>query len=221
MTSDSLKPVLGIIGGTGLLGTGLARRWAKAGYPVIIGSRDPGKAQDAAAALPAVAGCRKAQGAGYAETAEAADIVVLTIPFAHQTEIIRMIRPALRGQLVLDTTVPLGPDKCAAIHLLQTGSAAVAAQKYLAGVAPVASAFHNVPARRLALDEPIDCDVLVFAEEAADRAKAMSLVDGAGLRGVSGGKLANSLAAEAMTSVLISIQREYRSKICGVRVTGL
>jgi 8-hydroxy-5-deazaflavin:NADPH oxidoreductase len=221
VTSSSLKPVLGIIGGTGRLGTGLARRWVKAGYPMIIGSRDPGKAQDAAAALSAAAESQQIRGAGYVETAEAADVVVLTIPFAQQADIIGMIRPALRGQLVLDTTVPLGPDKCAANHLLRTGSAAVAAQRHLAGAARVASAFHNVPARSLSEDEPIDCDVLVFADDEADRAEAMSLVEAAGLRGVSGGALANSLAAEAMTSVLISVQREYRRKICGVRFTGL
>lgn len=217
--SASSKPVLGIIGGTGLLGSGLARRWARAGYPVIIGSRDPARARDAAAALPA--GCVAARGDGYAETAAAADIVVLTIPFGTQAGVIDIIRPALRGQLVLDTTVPLGSDKAAVRHIVETGSAAVAAQRQLAGVARVASAFHNVPARRLIEDQPIDCDVLVFADEADDRATVMTLVQAAGLRGVHGGVLANSFAAEAMTSVLIRIQREYRTKVAGVRITGL
>ncbi len=215
------KPVLGIIGGTGMLGTGLARRWSRAGYAVIIGSRDPGKAADAAAQLSALPGGERATGAGYADAAAAADVIVLTVPFKGQAEVIDSIRPALRGQLVLDTTVPLIAHSTATVHLPEFGSAAVAAQRHLGDAGRVVSAFHNIPAKRLAGDEPIDCDVLVFGDRAADRETAITLVQAAGLRGLHGGALANSAAAEALTSVLIGIQRHYRTGVAGLRITGI
>jgi predicted dinucleotide-binding enzyme len=105
--------------------------------------------------------------------------------------------------------------------LPEAGSAAVAAQRRLNGVARVVSAFHNVAARQLQQDAPIDCDVLVFGNDAADRWSAISLVEAAGLRGVHGGPLANSAAAEALASVLIGINRNYKVSGAGVRITGL
>ena len=204
-----------------MLGTGLARRWSRAGYPVILGSRDPDKAAHAAAHLPPPPGGRRATGAGYADTAAAADLIVLTVPFKSHAEVIGGIRPALHGQIVLDTTVPLIPHSTASVHLPELGSAAVAAQRHLGDAARVVSAFHNIPAKRLAGDEPIDCDVLVFGDHAADRETVITLVEAAGLRGLHGGALANSAAAEALTSVLIGIQRHYRTRVAGLRITGI
>jgi 8-hydroxy-5-deazaflavin:NADPH oxidoreductase len=209
-----------MIGGTGALGVALARRWVKAGYSVIIGSRDPAKAREAAAALPMVDGGGKAHGAGYAEAAATADILILTVRFAHQAAVIDLIRPVLRGQLLIDATVPLMPDPALA-QLPEAGSAAVAGQQRLGTAARVVSAFHNVPAKRLGEEGIIDCDVLVFGDEAADRETAIALVEAAGLRGLHGGRLANSAAAEALTSVLIAIQRHYRTQAAGIRITGL
>jgi NADPH-dependent F420 reductase len=213
------KPAIGVIGGAGALGSALARRWARAGYPVIIGSRDPARARDTAARLARAAGGEVA-GDNYAAAA-AAEIVVITVPFAAQAGTIEAIRPSLRGQLLLDTTVPLALEGFAASALHETGSAAVAAQHRLGRLARVVSAFHNVPARRLAKDEPIDCDVLVFGDDPADREAVIRLAIDAGLRGIHGGPLANSLAAEAMTSVLIGINRYYRRRVAGIRITGL
>ena len=221
MTGDPPdKPVLGIVGGTGLLGTGLARRWTRAGYSVIIGSRDQAKAKDAAALVSLASDERRAEGGGNIDAA-ATDIVVMAVPFNHQAEVIDSIRPALRGQIVLDTTVPLIPHSTALVHLPQLGSAAVTAQRHLGSAARVLSAFHNIPAKRLAKDEPIDCDVLVFGDSAADRESIIALVEAAGLRGLHGGPLANSVAAEALTSVLIGIQRHYHTRVAGIRITGI
>lgn len=213
------KPVIGIIGGTGALGSGLSRRWSGAGYPVIIGSRDPAKAREAARRIAHDAGA-DVTGDSYM-VAAAADIVVLAVPFASQGEIVDAIRPALHGQIVIDTTVPLAPGRLATSHLQETGSAAVAARRRLGTAARVVSAFHNVPARHLAEHGPIDCDVLVFGDAAADREIAIQLVVDAGLRGIHGGPLANSIAAEAMTSVLIGINRQYQPRLAGIRITGL
>jgi len=217
----ALRPVLALIGGTGALGTGLARRWVKAGYAVHIGSRDLGKAKDAAAALAVPEDGMLPEGASYADAAAAADIVILTVPFAAQGEAIDAIKPSVSGKLIVDTTVPLPQPKAALVQLSEFASAAVAAQKRLGDVARVVSAFHNVPARRLQQDIMIDCDVLVFGDGLSDRHRTIALVQAAGMRGVHGGPLANSVAAEAMTSVLININRHYKADHVGIRITGI
>jgi NADPH-dependent F420 reductase len=216
-----MRPVLGMIGGTGALGTGLARRWVKAGYTVIIGSRDLGRAQDAAAALAVPEGGSTPEGASYADAAVAADIVIMTVPFLHQAAAIEEIKQGARGKIVLDTTVPLMQPDSARVQLPPGGSAAVAAQQRLGDGARVVSAFHNVPARRLLQDMMIDCDVLVFGDHGADRQMAIALVEAAGMRGIHAGPLVNSVAAETMTSVLIGINRAYKAGHAGFLITGL
>lgn len=215
------RPSLAVIGGTGALGSGLARRWLAAGYAVTIGSRDPAKAWATAAALAEKTGCGDVHGAGYVEAAADADCLVLTIPYAVQAAMLDAIRPSMRGQLVIDTTVPLMPPSAAMVRLPEIGSAAVAAQERLGGMARVVSAFHNVSARQLEGGHLIDCHVLVFGDQAGDREAAITLVEAAGLRGVHGGPLANSVAAEALTSVLIGINRYYSIGNAGLRITGL
>jgi NADPH-dependent F420 reductase len=215
------RPVLGIIGGTGVLGAGLARRWVNAGYPVVIGSRDPAKAGEAASGLEAAFSGAKAEGAGYAEAAAAAGIVVLTVPYQHQPEVIEAMRPGLRGQLLLDTTVPLMPGDAAIVQLPPAGSAAVALQQRLGNTARVVSAFHTIPAKSLREENGFACDVLVFGDAIEDRDSGIRLVDDAGMHGIHGGPLANSAAAEAMTSVLISINRAYAIRNACLTITGL
>jgi len=212
------KPTLAVIGGTGDLGSGLARRWAAAGYPVIVGSRSATKAAEAAAALT---GSVKARGLANAEAACLGDIVVVTVPFASQGPILDAIRDAVAGKLVIDTTVPLVPPKVARVQLPPEDSAAVAAQKRLGDKTRVVGAFHNVAAHKLQRDEPIDCDVLVFGDDPKDRATAIALAEAAGLRGLHAGPLANSTAAEALTSVLIGINRTYKVDGAGIRITGI
>jgi NADPH-dependent F420 reductase len=212
------KPTLAVIGGTGDLGSGLARRWAAAGYPVIIGSRSAEKAGEAAAAL---AGPVAARGLANAEAARAADIVVVTVPFASQGPILDEIREASAGKLVVDTSVPLMPPKVMRVQLPPEDSAAVAAQKRLGDKIRVVGAFHNVAAHKLAKSEPIDCDVLVFGDDPKDRDAVIALAQAAGLRGLHAGPLANSTAAEALTSVLIGINRNYKVDGAGIRITGI
>ena len=215
------KPTLAIIGGTGALGAGLAHRLAKAGYPIVIGSRSAEKAQAAAQALQAPPGTTAARGATNAEAARSADVVMVTVPWASQAQILEEIAPHVAGKLVVDTTVPLVPPRVARVQMPPEGSAALAAQKRLGPSVRMVSAFHSVAAHKLIKDEAIDCDVLVFGDDPKDRDIVVALAAAANLRGVHAGPLANSVAAEALTSVLIGINRNYKVDGAGIRITGI
>ncbi len=215
------KPILAIIGGTGDLGTGLARRWAKAGYPLVIGSRTAEKAATAAADLSPLATGPKPRGMANLDAAKAGDVIVLTVPFASAAATLDEIKPAVAGKLVVDTTVPLMPPRVARVQLPPEGCAALAAQLRLGEGVRVVSAFHNVAAHKLQqLDMALDCDVLVFGVKAVDRVVAFKLAVALGVRGLHAGVLANSAAAEAMTSVIIGINRTYKVDGASIRITG-
>ncbi|MCK0508178.1 NADPH-dependent F420 reductase [Aromatoleum anaerobium] len=218
MTIEAGK-VIGVVGGTGHLGAALARRWAKAGYGIVIGSRDADKARVAADALGAEQGRSIASGTNKA-AAERADIVVVTVPFASQAAVLDEIRPVVAGKIVVDTTVPLVPPKVMRVQLPAEGCAAARAQALLGADVRVVSAFHNVAAHKLATDELVECDVLVFGDDKAARAEVVALADAAGLRGLHAGALANSAAAEALTSILIFMNRNYAVDGAGIRITG-
>ena len=210
---------IAIIGGTGKLGAALARRWARVGLEVIIGSRDAARAEEAAASLRGE--LRVAVGADSNRAAAArARTLVVTVPYAAHTATLEEIRVASAGKLVIDTTVPLVPPKVMRVQLPPEGSAAVKAQQLLGPGATVVAAFHSVAAHKLATDADIDCDVLVFGDDRGARARAVALARAAGLRGLHGGALANAAAAEALTSVLIFINKTYQVDGAGVRITG-
>ena len=214
-------PRVAIIGGTGPLGSGLARRLLLAGYAVVIGSRTAAKAEAAAAALAGVASPDRLRGADNLAAAKLGAVVFITVPWASQAAILDEIKPQLAGKLVVDTTVPLVPPKVARVQLPEQHSAAVAAQVRLGPEVRVVSAFHNVAAQKLAGDGAIDCDVLVFGDNAKDREIVVGLAKAMGLDAVHAGPLANSVAAEALTSVLIGINRTYKAEGAGVRITGI
>jgi 8-hydroxy-5-deazaflavin:NADPH oxidoreductase len=217
------KPSIAIVGGTGLLGSGLARRLAVAGYSLLIGSRTADKAEAAAAQLVAAGGA--ARGATNADAAKGAEVVIVTVPWQSQAAIIEEIRPHVAGKLVIDTTVPLVPPKVARVQLPAEQSAALAAQQRLGAGVRVAAAFHTVAAHKLQhklqRDEPIEADVLVFGDDAKDREIVIGLVQAIKLRGIHAGPLVNAVAAEALTSVLIGINRAYKVDGAGIRITGI
>lgn len=215
------KPTLAIVGGTGTLGSGLARRLSLAGYPVILGSRSAEKAQEAAGALPRASAGPAPRGASNADAAKAADVVLVTVPWESQAKILDEIAPHVAGKLVVDTTVPLVPPRVARVQLPPEHSAALTAQKRLGAGVRLVSAFHNVAGHKLQTDQSVDCDVLVFGDDPKDRAIVVELAKAAGLRGVHAGPLANSVAAEALTSVLIGINRNYKVDGAGIRITGI
>ena len=224
MTTDNL-PVLAILGGTGDLGTGLARRWAQAGYRVIIGSRTHEKAETAVADLREVMAERgvgdvSVQAMENLAAAEAADIVTLTVPFSHQASTLELVKPALQGKILIDVTVPLMPPKVGRVQLPQGGSAGQIAQDFLGPDVKVVSAFQNVAAHHLQSDHDIDCDVLVSGDDEEARETVIGLAKDAGMQAFHAGPIANAAAAEALTSVLIQINRRHKCH-AGIRTSGL
>ncbi|MCL4744411.1 MAG: NADPH-dependent F420 reductase [Burkholderiaceae bacterium] len=215
---------IAIIGGTGALGLGLALRWAHAGLDIIIGSRRLESAMEARETV--VRRIREHTGqqprvdaAVNPDAAAQAGVVVLAVPFAQQQAVLSTVREHVLGKLVVDTTVPLVPPKVGTVQLPECGSAAVAAQLALGDATQVISAFHNVAADSLQSLGSLDCDVLVFGNEKQARERGLRLVEAAGMRAFEGGPLANSIAAEAMTSVLITINRQHKCH-AGIRITG-
>ncbi len=212
--------MIAILGGTGDLGGALARRWVKAGLNVAIGSRAAESAARAADALSASVGRKVASGAN-AEVAAQADIVVVTVPFSAQEATLASVKDVVAGKLVVDTTVPLVPPKVMRVQLPPEGSAALKAQRILGDGVTLVSGFHNVSAEKLARDEPFEADVLIFGDDKEARARVVELAGKAGLRGLHGGVLANSAAAEALTSVLIFVNKTYKVEGgAGIRLTG-
>lgn len=209
---------IGIIGGTGKLGFALAARLARAGCTVIVGSRDSAKAKEAVATLDSALSVTAADNI---DAAAQADLVIVTVPFSAQAQTLQDIAAVVAGKIVVDTTVPLVPPKVARVQLPPEGSAAQCAQNILGENVRVVSAFHNVSAHKMALDTPLECDVLVFSDDVEARGLVVELSTLAGMRGLHAGSLANSAAAEAMTSILIFMNRHYKSDGAGIRITAV
>lgn len=224
MTQASL-PVLAVLGGTGDLGTGLARRWAQAGYRVIIGSRTLEKAEAARADLREIMAERgvaeiEVEAMENLDAASAADIITLTVPFSHQASTLEYVKAPLAGKILIDVTVPLVPPKVGRVQLPGQGSAGQIAQQLLGEDVRVVSAFQNVAAHHLQEGHGLDCDVLVCGDSKEARTAVIALVEAAGMRGYHAGPIDNSAAAEALTSVLITINRQYKCH-AGISITGL
>jgi 8-hydroxy-5-deazaflavin:NADPH oxidoreductase len=209
-----MSKTIAILGGTGDLGTGLARRWAKAGHRVIIGSRSEERANEAASKVEG------AEGMENLAAATAAEIVAITVPYENQLRTLEAVKSALAGKILIDATVPLMPPRVGTVQLPEGGSAAVNAQKMLGEDVTVVSAFQNVAADKMQSGEDLECDVLVAGDKLAAREIVVGLVGDAGMRGWHAGPLANSAAAEALTSVIIQINRRYKIAGAGIRITG-
>jgi len=219
---DVPLPALAFLGGTGAEGSGLALRFAHAGFPVTIGSRTVEKAQSVAEELSAELENGAISAAANLAAAEAADIAVLTVPYAAQQATALEVAPALRGKILVDATVPLVPPKVGRVQLPEGGSAVAALQLALGEDIRVVSAFQNVGAQHLRdVGHDIDCDVLVCSDNVEAREMVVQLARAIGLRAWHAGPLANSAAAEALTSVLISINRRHKVPGAGIRITGV
>ena len=215
------KKKIAVLGGTGNLGYALAWRWARAGHEVIVGSRVEEKAQNAAAELNKKPGGESIKGADNLAATKQAEVVVLTVPFAAHKATLESIKPGLSGQVFIDTTVPLMPPKVAVVQLPEEGSAAALTRNILGDRARVTAAFHNVAANLLEQDVEIDCDILVTGDDLGTRKQVMQLVEDSGCRAINAGKLANAAAAEALTSLLIHINKTYKTSHSGIRITGI
>jgi NADPH-dependent F420 reductase len=208
-------PVIAVLGGTGAEGSGLAARWAAAGYRVLVGSRSEERAVEFAAEIGA-------EGMDNAAAAAACDIAVLTVPYQAQRATLTALREPLQGKILVDVTVPLVPPKVMRVQLPEEGCAAQIAQAVLGEGVRVVSAFQNVSAGHLNdPDHEIDCDVLVTGDDPAARGEVVKLAEAVGLTAIEAGPLDNAVAAEALTSLLIWINRKYRSPGAGIRITAL
>ncbi|WBX82801.1 NADPH-dependent F420 reductase [Sphingosinicella microcystinivorans] len=216
------KPTIAVLGGTGKEGGGLALRWAHRGYPVIVGSRTAERAAEAAAAMNETLGGAAVTGAANADAAAKADIVVLAVPYAAQQSTVQEVRTQLEGKILIDVTVPLVPPKVSRVQLPEGGSAVEAVQKLLGEGVKVVSAFQNISAHHLTkLDEEIECDVLVCADDPETADTVVALAEAIGLKAWNAGPLANSVVAEGLTSVLIALNRKYKVPGSGIRITGI
>jgi len=208
---------IAILGGTGALGLGLASRWIRSGHEVLIGSRTIESAKSACEKL----NISEDQGMLNMDAAKQAEIACLTVPFSFQLDILSEVKNALSGKILIDGTVPLVPPKVMRVQLPEEGCAAIRAQTLLGGSVQVISAFQNISAELLQTDAEIDCDVLVCGDKRDSREQVIGLVNDAGLTGWHAGPLCNSAAAEALTSVLIAINKNHTIKHSGIKITGV
>jgi len=209
-----------VLGGTGNLGFALVGRLAKAGYEVWIGSRDPAKAEASAAQVAAHGYPGVVKGAGLADAAAHCEVCVLAVPYAAHAGTLAQVKDAVQGKIVVDTTVPLMPPKVGTVQLPAAGSAAVETAQALGPGVRIVSALQNIGAEKLGSGGDIDSDVLVCGDDAASVEVIRALLGELGLRSWHAGPLANSAAAEALTSVLIQLNRRYKLGQAGIRITG-
>jgi 8-hydroxy-5-deazaflavin:NADPH oxidoreductase len=213
---------IAIVGGTGKEGKGLAYRWIKAGYTVIIGSRQIEKALLAVEEiLTATGGKGSLVGKTNLAAVEQADIVIMTVPYAVHNEMLQSLKDYLAGKIFVDVTVPLVPPKVSKVQMPKAGSAAQEAREILGENISVVSAFQNISYENLMRDDYSDCDVLVCGSDLAAREAVLKLVEDAGLMGWDAGPIENSVVLEGLTSVLIGINKKYGSRSSGIRITGV
>ena len=213
---------IAVVGGTGAEGSAIALRLGHAGYRVILGTRDPTKGARISEELNRILGHAAVQFATNDEAAGAAQIVILTVPYNVQISIVKELSPALEHKILIDATVPLLPPKVSSVQLPPGGSAVAIIQQMLGDKVRVVSAFQNVAAHKLRdLEADIGCDVLVCGDDAGARVVALELIEKIGLRGLDAGPICNSAAAEALTSILIFLNRKYKVPGSGIKITGL
>jgi len=225
MDNDAVKePLLltiAILGGTGKEGKGLAYRWAKAGYKILIGSRSSERAVTTASEIMELAeGDTSVVGTSNHEAAQLAEIVVLTVPYAAHRETLESVKDVLKGKLLIDVTVPLVPGKVTRVQIPPAGSAAQEAREIVGEGVEVIAAFQNISHEHLLTDENVDCDVLVTGTSKDARTEALKLVEAAGLTGWDAGPIENSVVLEGLTNVLININKRYGSTHAGIKITG-
>ena len=212
---------IALIGGTGEEGMGLAYRFALAGHQCIIGSRAIEKAQAAAAELREKDASLQIEGAANERAAQNGDLIVVTTPYNAQAATLPPLADALANKIVISAVVPMAFNQGRASLIdVPEGSAAQQAQALLAR-STVVGAFQNLSAKKLLRDRPIEADVVICADDAEAKRRIMDLAgDIAGVRGIDGGALANAKIVEAITVLLVSINRAYKTQ-AGIRIAGV
>jgi NADPH-dependent F420 reductase len=212
---------IGILGGTGKEGSGLALRLARAGHAVILGSRDEERARAKAADLAATSG-GDVVGASNYEAGSLGDIVIVAVPFAGHRALLEELRPVLASKIIIDTVVPLDFKAKHSYAPPDEGSAAEQAQAVLGTDAKVVAALHQIAAHELSLlDHAIEADGFLCGDDAASKERVSDLIRAIGVRPVDAGPLKNAPLLEAMTPLLIEINKKHKVKSAGLRITGI
>ena len=220
LSASTSLPTVAILGGTGKEGPGLAMRWASAGYPIIIGSRQLDKAQATAAEINAKLGTDKVRGLENSEAARLADISILTVVQSAHQAAVESLKDALQGKILVDATArvdfrdPRPPEQ---------PSAARVAQDVLGSGVKVVAAYQNVPASALkkSLGQPMDVDVLVCADVIEAAEEVIQMTQSVGLHAYYAGSLDNAIVVEGLTSLLISMNKYYGGHSAAIRITGI
>ncbi len=219
--NSSLLMTVAVLGGTGKEGSGLAIRWALNGYRVIIGSRSAEKAEAKVVELNEKLGGDYLKGMANEDAAKEAHLVVLSVPYTAHKSTIEGVKEHLAGKILVDVTVPARPPKVNIVHLPEGKSAALEAQSYLPD-AKVVAAFQNVSATKIKNPEvDPNCDVLICGDDLDAKQEVIKLSEAAGMRGIDAGPLQNAIAVEALTSVIVHINKTYKVKGAGIRITNL
>lgn len=212
---------IGIVGGTGREGRGLAIRWARSGHDVFIGSRKAEKGAAKAAELAEELGLT-IEGGDNAWACERAELIVVTVPYGAHRPTFESIKDTVGSKIVVDITVPLQPPKVRSVNLPEGNAAALEARGYLGDDARLVAALHHISSEHLGdPDHSFDCDVLVCGDDKEARAEVITLIGDLGLRGIDAGVLKNAVALESLTPVLLHINRRYKSVGSGIRITGI
>ena len=229
---SDLGKTIAIIGGTGALGSALAFRWGQSGYKIILGSRNEDKAKLSASKLNNLLGKESAKGLSNRDAANAAEIIVLTVPFSNHNAIVDEIMEVAQGKIVVDTTVPLVPPIVSRVQLPEGGSVARMTQEKLGENVRVVSAFQTIAAAELAKGTSsgklscvnshsgLENEVLVCGNNVEARSCVISLVEAAGLKGWHAGPIDNSVVGESLTPVLIFLNKRYKLNGSGIRIVG-
>lgn len=219
MTDSHLFISIAILGGTGKEGSGLALRWAKAGYTVIIGSRSAERAEQSANEINEQLGMNNTKGMDNESACKEADIVVLTVPPDAQINTLESVKGLLAGKILVDATARVDakdPKPPAG------KSAAREAQDVLGPEVRVVAAFQNVPAHALKkLDLELASDVMVCSDDAEARSQVVQLAEAVGMNAYEAGGLDNGIVVEGLTALIIAMNKRYKSKVGGIRVSGI
>lgn len=212
---------IGIVGGTGREGRGLAVRWAKAGHDVFIGSRQTEKGVAKAAEFGAEFDV-SLRGGDNVAACDHAELIVVTVPYSAHRATFDSIKESVGDKVIVDITVPLQPPKVRSVNLPDGQAAALEARGYLPEGARLVAALHHISSEHLSdPGHEFDCDVLVCGDDKEARAAVISMISDLGLRGVDAGVLKNAVALESLTPVLLHINRRYGSVGSGIRITGI
>jgi len=213
------KPKIAIFGGTGDLGSALAKKWAKKGYDIIIGSRSKEKATHIARSMRKELDVKSIEGFELAEAAKLCDLGVITVPYISHATTLKTVKEFMQGKILVDTTVPFQKE-VTKVSLPKAGSAAIEAQNILGGGVTVIAALQNIGSHLLSSENNIDAEVLISGNDEEAVNLVTELIKDLGLRSWHAGPLENSAAAEAVTSILIAINKKYKRKSSGIKITS-